>query len=76
MSPKEREKRMEELRIQAIMSSNLRNAIDAIEALGGFGNDAIPELLKISDITSLADDAVKRAANSEIEKIRKGFNGC
>ena len=41
---------MEELHIQAIMSSNLRNAIDAIEGLGGFGNYAIPELLKISDI--------------------------
>jgi hypothetical protein len=65
---------MEELRIQAIMGSNLHNAIEAIEALGAFGNDAIPELLKISGITSLADDAVKRAANSEIEKIRKGFN--
>jgi hypothetical protein len=73
LSQKEREKRMEELRLQAIMGTNLHNATKAIQELAAFGNEAIPELLKISSITSLADDAVKRAANLEIEKIRKGL---
>jgi hypothetical protein len=73
LSEKEPEKQMEDLRIQAIMGRDLRNAVKAVEGLGGFGKEAIPELLKISDITSMADDAVKMAANLEIEKIRKGF---
>jgi hypothetical protein len=48
-------------------------AFNAIDALGGFGEKAIPDLLKISGLSSLADDEVKAAANREIEKIKKSL---
>ena len=62
---------MDELRIQAIMAKDLSVAFKAINTLGGFGDEAIPKLLSISDPSGLADNKVKAAANREIEKIKK-----
>jgi hypothetical protein len=62
---------MEQLRLQAIMATDRFVAFNAIDALGGFGEEAIPDLLKISGLTSLADDAIKAAANREIDKIKR-----
>jgi len=69
----ERKRQMEELRLQAITATDRFVAFNAIDALGGFGEEAIPYLLKISGLSSLADDEVKAAANREIEKIKKGL---
>jgi hypothetical protein len=63
---------MENLRNQAIMTTDRFVAFSAIDALGGFGEKAIPHLLKISGLSSLADNVVKAAANQEIEKIKTG----
>ena len=71
MSEVEREKQMDELRIQATMAKDLSVAIKAISALAGFGEEAIHKLETISDPSGLADNKVKAAANREIEKIKK-----
>ena len=71
MSEVEREKQMDELLIQATMAKDLSVAFNAISALGGFGEEAIPKLQTISDPASLADNKVKVAANLEIERIKK-----
>jgi hypothetical protein len=41
--------------------------------LDGFGEKAIPALLKIRGLSSLADNEVKAAANREIDKIKRGL---
>jgi len=64
---------MDELRLQALMTTDRFVAFKAIDALGGFGEEAIPDLLKIGGLSSLAYDVVKAAANSEIDKIKRGL---
>jgi hypothetical protein len=62
---------MEELRRHAVMTTNRYKGIKAVEALAAYGEEAIPKLLEVSDIASLADTHVKEAAKSEIDKIKK-----
>lgn len=64
---------MGELRLQAITATDRFVRFNAIDALGGFGEEAVPDLLKISGLSSLADDEVKAAANWEIDKIKRGL---
>ena len=64
MSEVEREKQMDELRIQAIMAKDLSVAFKAISALGGFGEVAIPKLQTISDPTSLAGQQSQGSSES------------
>jgi hypothetical protein len=73
LSNKERQTQMEELRRRAVRTPNPYQGIKAVEALAEYGEEAIPQLLMVSDITSLADTHVKQAANSEIDKIKKGL---
>jgi hypothetical protein len=61
------------LRLQAVMATDPREGIKAVEALGVYGNDALPKLVSLSDAASLANKYVRQAANSEIEKIKKGL---
>ena len=55
------------------MMASPRDGIKAVEALGAYGEAAVPKLISISDFASLADKSVKQAANYEIEKIKKGL---
>jgi hypothetical protein len=73
LSDKERQTQMEELRRRAVRTPNPYEGIKAVEALAAYGEDeeAIPKLLEVSDIASLADTHVKEAAKSEIDKIQK-----
>jgi hypothetical protein len=64
---------MTALRLQAMMANDPRDGIKAVEALGAYGEAAVPKLISISDFASLADNSVKQAANYEIEKIKKGL---
>ena len=73
MSEDERQRQMAALRLQAMMATDPRECIKAVEALGAYDNDALPKLVSISDAASLADKNVRQAANSEIEKIKKGL---
>ena len=73
LSNKERQTQMEELRRRAVRTPNPYQGIKAVETLAEYGEEAIPQLLMVSDITSLADTHVKQAANSEIDKIKKGL---
>ena len=73
MSNKEQEVRIEELRRRAVRTSNTYEGIKAVEALAAYGEEAIPKLLEVCDIASLADTHVKQAAKSEIDKIKKGL---
>ncbi|MFY9799061.1 MAG: hypothetical protein WAK17_03815 [Candidatus Nitrosopolaris sp.] len=41
--------------------------------VAAYGEEAIPKLLEVCDIASLADAHVKEAAKSEIDKIKKGL---
>ena len=63
---------MEELRRRAVRTPNPYEGIKAIEALAAYGEEAIPKLLMVSNNASLVDTRVKQAANSEIDRIKKG----
>jgi hypothetical protein len=71
LSNKEQEVRIEELRRRAVRTPNTYEGIKAVEALAAYGEEAIPKLLEVCDIASLADTDVKQAAKSEIDKIKK-----
>ena len=62
---------MDKLKRNAIMASEPREGITAVEALEEFGKEAEPWLLAISDATSLANTYVKQAANSAIARIKR-----
>ncbi len=72
MSNEGQELRIEELRRRAVRTPNTYEGIKAVEALAEYGEEAIPKLLEVCDIASLADTHVKEAAKSEIDKIKKG----
>ena len=63
---------MEVLRRNAIRTPNPYQGINAIEELAAYGKVAIPKLLEVGNDSSMADPRVKQAANSEIERIKKG----
>jgi hypothetical protein len=63
---------MEVLRRDAIRTPNAYQGIKAIEELAAYGKVAIPKLLEVGNDSSIADPRVKQAANSEIERIKKG----
>ena len=73
MSNKEQEAWIEELRRRAVRTPNTYEGIKAVEALAAYGEEAVPKLLEVCDIASLADTHVKQAAKSEIDKIKKGL---
>jgi hypothetical protein len=73
LSDKERQTQMEGLRRRAVWTPNAYEGIKAVEALAAYGEEAIPKLLEVCDIASLADTHVKQAAKSEIAKIKKGL---
>lgn len=63
---------MEGLRRRAVRTPNAYEGIKAVEALGAYGEEAIPKLLEVCDIASLADTHVKQAAKSEFDKTWQG----
>ena len=52
---------MEELRRRAARTPNPYEGSKAVEALAAYGEEAIPKLLEVCDIASLADTHVKEA---------------
>ena len=72
MSNTEQDTQMEVLRRDAIRTPNPYEGIKAIEELGAYGEVAIPRLLEVGNDSGIADPRVKQAANSEIERIKKG----
>jgi hypothetical protein len=62
---------MDKLKSNAIMASEPREGISAVEALVEFGEEAVSRLLAISGDSSLANTYVKQAANSAIAKIKR-----
>jgi len=73
LSNKGQEAQIEELGRRAVRTPNPYEGINAIEALAAYGEVAIPKLLEVGNETSIADPRVKQAANSEIDRIKKGF---
>lgn len=63
---------MENLKIRAATATTPIDGIMAVEALGSYGDKAIPKLFDIIDKT-ITDQSIKRAATSEIQKIRRGI---
>jgi len=63
---------MEELRRGAGRTGNPHEGIKASDAVAAYGEEAIPKLLMVSNNASLVDTRVKQAANSEIDRIKKG----
>jgi hypothetical protein len=68
----EQDAQMEVLRRDAIRTPNPYQGIKDIEELAAYGKVAIPKLLEVGNDSSIADPRVKQAANSEIERIKKG----
>jgi hypothetical protein len=62
---------MDRLKRNAIMASEPREGITAVEALEEFGEDGVSRLLAISGESSLANTSVKQAANSAIARIKR-----
>jgi hypothetical protein len=62
---------MDKLKSNAIMASEPREGITAVEALEEFGEDAISRLLAITGDSSLANTNVKQAANTAIARIKR-----
>jgi hypothetical protein len=72
LSNNELDAQMEVLRRDAIRTPNPYQGIKAIEELAAYGKVAIPKLQDVGNDDSIADGLVKQAANSEIERIKKG----
>ncbi len=52
LSEDERQRQMAALRLQAMIATDPRDGVKAVEALGTYGNDALPKLVSIGETSS------------------------